>query len=281
MPVCYQCGFSIGPETKFCPNCGAPQPGNAEPPVERVLFNRTEDIEAQLSEQFFLALKHRVTEEHDAADYQHFSERVYESGFRDTLSRKALEIEDRIQGQVALGGVDLRVINQEALPMLEDLLDYFIIRFYPDLCKYPLPESILKHPYGQQKRPELKTLVLDYLDLNSEKERIYFDLLTMPSDKLENAGKSYLFPLREEAIWFICDTSIFGNAKEGFAVTNQGLYWRMPFEKPKKVAFSHLSDLQREKNWLIINGSYFNINPGLNLKFFKLLKKIQVLGYGL
>jgi len=277
MKVCFQCGQAIKEQMKFCSNCGAPQNQSQESPVEKIIFNRTDDIDIQFTEQFFLALKIRIQEEHEAEAYQAYSERVYESGFRDTLSRKAMGIEEQIQVALKVGQLDLRTINQAAVLLLEDLLDFFIIRFCPDLNKNALPETILKHPYSGQKTQDLKTITFDYLDLNNEKERIYFDLLKMPVEKLQNAGKSFLFPAKEEKIWFICDTTVFGNAKEGFAMTDHAIYWKMPYEKARKAPYQMINALTRKKSWLTINDFYFNINPGFNLKMFKLLKKLNTL----
>lgn len=279
MKRCSQCDQKIPATARFCPYCGTAQKSGGQGPVEKVIFDRTEDIEHQFTEQFFLALRDRIREEHDPAQYRDFSERVYESGFRDTLARKARHFEDRIQEELSRSRLDLRNLNREAEYTLEDLLDYFIIKFCPDLCEYPLPEAILKHPYSNPEKSNLKSLIFDYLALDQEKERIYTELLKMPVQKLKNAGKSFLFPGRDEKIWFICDTSILGNGKEGFAMTDTALYWKAPFEKARMVNYQSLEAVEREKVWLKINGLYFDVNPGLNLKLFKLLKKVRNRGY--
>ena len=60
MKVCFQCGQAIKEQMKFCSNCGAPQNQSQESPVEKIIFNRTDDIDIQFTEQFFLALKIRM-----------------------------------------------------------------------------------------------------------------------------------------------------------------------------------------------------------------------------
>ena len=62
-------------------------------------------------------------------------------------------------------------------------------------------------------------------------------------------------------------------------MTDRSLYWRSPFQKGKSINYQSIQGLKQEKNWIMINDQFFNINPTLNLKLLKLLKKIQVWGY--
>lgn len=264
---------------RFCPNCGAKQLDIKGAPVEKILFDINEPIEKQFTEQFFLALKRRIQSEHHGQHFQAFSERVYESGFRDTIARRADELQDTINLKKEKNQADYRAINQAAELMMEDLLDFFIIGFCPDLTNIDLPETILKHQYSNTSKSNLQVLIKDYLVLDEEQERVYRDFLNMPVEALKNAGKAFLFPAKDEKIYFICDSSPTGNGKEGFAMTDRSLYWRAPFQKGKSINYQSIQQLKQEKDWIIINEHFFNINPTLNLKMLKLLKKIQVWGY--
>jgi hypothetical protein len=97
----------------------------------------------------------------------------------------------------------------------------------------------------------------------------------MKPELLANACKSYLFADRQERVFFICDLSLKSNCKEGFAITNQGLYWRAPFDRPRRVLFNEINTVKKEKDWLTLNGHFFTANPTLNLKLCKLLKKLR------
>jgi hypothetical protein len=92
---------------------------------------------------------------------------------------------------------------------------------------------------------------------------------------LANACKHYLFADRKEKVYFIGDLSLKGNCKEGFAMTDRAIYWRAPFDKARKVTYESLRQVRREKDWITIEGHFFTSNPGLNLKLYKLLKKLR------
>lgn len=275
MKICSNCQTAMPLKARFCPNCGERQIEVKEAPLEHILFDINQAIPEQFIEQFFLALKQRVQQEHRGENYQAFSERVYESGFRDTVGRRAEELQEQVDTQKANGTADYRKINRAAEKMLEDLLDYFIIKFCPDLNQIELPQAILKHQYGNPKKSDLKGLIFDYLALDQEKERVYTDLGDMPVERLKNAGSTYLFPARDEKILLIVDTSLLGNGKVGFAMTDQTLYWRTAFQKARKVNYKRIESIEMEKNWIIINEQFFNVNPSINLKMLKLLKKIK------
>lgn len=262
-------------KARFCPNCGSRQIEVKEAPLEHILFDINQDIPSQFIEQFFLALKQRVKEEHRGENYQAFSERVYESGFRDTLGRRAAELQEEVDEQQANGTADYRKINRSAEKMLADLLDFFIIKFCPDLHPTDLPQTILKHQYGNPQKSELQKLIKDYLNLEGEKERVYTDLGQMPIEGLKNAVATYFFPAKDEKLYLIIDTSLLGNGKVGFAMTDQTLYWRSPFQKARKVNYKRLESIRMEKDWILINNQFFNVNPSINLKMLKLLKKIK------
>lgn len=275
MKICSNCQTAMPLKARFCPNCGERQIEVKEAPLEHILFDIDQPIPEQFTEQFFLALKQRVQEEHNGEQYQAFSERVYESGFRDTIGRRAEELQEQVDVQKSRGTADYRRINRAAEKMLEDLLDYFIVKFCPDLTQIELPQAILKHQYGNTQKSDLKKLIFDYLNLEQERERVYTDLNDMPVERLKNAGATYLFPAKDEKIFLIVDTSILGNGKVGFAMTDQTLYWRNAFQKARKVNYKSIEQIVMEKNWLVINGHFFNVNPSINVKMLKLLKKIK------
>ncbi|NET39287.1 MAG: hypothetical protein F6K19_46185 [Cyanothece sp. SIO1E1] len=260
---------------KFCFNCGAPQPEVRE--QEQVVLEPGADLTQRIIDQFFPALRIRIKEEMSGGEYARYAERVYESGFRDLLHRRADGIADKIEQSHAEGLIDQQAIDYWIEKFNSELLDYFLIRHCKDLNPLPIPEAILRYQDATWPALNLFQMALDYLDFAYEKEVVYTDFLVMPMDKLKNASKSFLFPAPKEKILLICDQSLFGSCKEGFALTENALYWKAHLEKPQQVAYNNIKSVVRSKEWLMINESFFNVNPGFNLKMMKLLKKIKQL----
>ncbi len=275
MKKCQSCETELPFEAKFCFNCGAPQ---AEATLrEPILFEPGTDLTQRIIDQFFPALRLRIKEEMAGSDYAQYAERVYESGFRDLLHRRAGTIADKIEQSHEEGLIDQQAIDYWIEKFNSELLDYFLIRHCQDLNPIALPEAILRYQDATWPGVHLFEMVLDYLDFAQEKEVVYTDFLIMPMEKLKNASKSFLFPAPKEKILLICDQSLFGSCKEGFALTERGLYWKAHLEKPQQVRFDNIMRVENSKEWITINGFFFNVNSRLNLKMMKLLKKIKQL----
>ena len=59
-------------------------------------------------------------------------------------------------------------------------------------------------------------------------------------------------------------------------MSNEGLYWKAHLHPAGQVLYKDLQEVVRDNgDWITINGHYFNVNPSLNFKLFKLLKKLQ------
>jgi len=276
MKQCPRCRTSLPEQAKFCINCGAPQAAAAVKAPEFQL-NFDKDLAEQLSALFFAELRKRVEEENQASRFQEYSERAYTSGFRDTIQRRATLLESQIHTLYSNHERTDADINRAILFFCEELLDQFTIQHCKDLNAVELPETILQHQKQVWSVAELFQISMDYLDFQNEQETIYTDFLAMPIDKLRNAAKAFLFSERtDERIFFICDLSLLGNCKEGFAMTEKALYWKSPLEKARQAGLDQLYELRRKENWITINEYFFNANPSLNIKMLKLLKGIQL-----
>ncbi|MCO6490640.1 MAG: zinc ribbon domain-containing protein [Phaeodactylibacter sp.] len=276
---CHRCQTSLPPGARFCFNCGAPQPEapkrEAKPPP-KPMVDLDGDIEKQLIELFFQALRLRVEEEHREEQFQAYSERLYESGFRDTVYRKASHLAEELRALQKKSAATPREANRRIVESFEEQLDYFIIHHCQDINDTPLPEAILRWQGMGREDADLFQLSLDYLDFAGEPdEAVYTDFLKMPVDKLKNAGRFFLFPEKEERIFFICDQSLLGSCREGFALTSRALYWKAQLQTARKAPYATLESVRRERDWLLVNSHFFNANPSLNLKMMKLLKKLN------
>jgi hypothetical protein len=268
---CNNCGTVLPEEAKFCFNCGTQVIKVKAKQNEPQILDVKGDVVQQFNELFFKGLEKILKEEQDNELFQVYSERVYQCGFRDIIQRRAEGLSAKVN-QSVFSTVKL---NKTVKDLLSELLDFFIIRYCGDLNVVPMPEAILKYHEKGIHFAELFQMALDYLHFDSEDEPVYTDFLKMPVDKLKNAGKSFLFPEPKEKILFICDLSLLGSCREGFSMTEKAVYWKVPMQKARKVLYSELKELKRTEDWVTINGHFFNVNPVLNIRLLKLLKKLK------
>lgn len=292
---CHRCGDRLKAQTKACPACREVNPVNSVfchhcgyhfetqelhtesgyQPRYPLDFNPAV-ITEQVKALFFKRLRTRVEEEHDLAYYSDYVERFYQSKFKDIYPLRSQQIAEDVMLQWnRFGREALRDIDRRLDDAFEGLLDYFVIQFCPDLNPIILPDAILKYERASPDRTDIGVMIADFLDFGREEEVFYLDFIAMPKDYLMNACKSYLFAEPKEKVYFLCDLSLKGNCKEGFAMTDRALYWRAPFDKSRRVAYSEISELKNGREWLLINGHFFTANRSLNLKLYKLLKKLH------
>lgn len=268
---CKKCGTTLPVEARFCFNCGTAVTISEDLENEDLILNPEGDIVLQFNELFFKGLKDLLEEEQDESKFQEYSERVYQCGFRDVVQRRAESLAAKIKDS----GYNFPNLNTEVKGILDELLDFFIIRYCGDLNIVTMPEAILKYHEKGMHFAELFQMTMDYLHFDNEDEPVYTDFLKMPVDKLKNAGKSFLFPEPKEKILFICDLSLLGSCRDGFSMTEKAIYWKFPMQKARKVIYSDIDEVKRTENWITINGHFFNVNPAINIRLLKLLKKLK------
>lgn len=290
---CPYCGTPSIIETFDCPRCGSENELQAhscancqfvfskekkESPKSKLedLFDNShvEDLEQAIADRFSLAFERRLREEHHPSLHNAYIERFYKSDFRTSVDFRIRQLAEQAQRNPN----DAQRFNFAA-PAFEELIDYFVIRYCADLNEAVLDEKILKYQGRNVEQINLGEMILDYLDFNAEGETVYFDFITMPANKLKNAAQNFLFPQKGESIFFICDLSTFGACKDGFSMTRDCIYWKMPLEKKQRVYYKNLEEIKRQEDWIVINGIFFNANKSLNIKLLRLLKKLREL-YG-
>ena len=270
MKHCLQCSFILPDQARFCMNCGTEQPQVAGAlPGEQIDWSGP--VPERAFEQLVGRLRDRVIAEQNAARIDAYLERLQSSDYKLTVERRLAQWSAEWKQKDA----EEKTEAPQALRyLIDDLLDFFFIIHCSDMNAAVLPESMLQYQHLSVSEVDGAKLAMDYLDFGAEEERVYTDFVELPVRKIRNASKNFLFPEREERIWFICDQSLLGNAKEGFAMTEKGLYWKTGFQPAQRVYYHKLFSLRKEKEWLLINDLYFNATPSLNTKMIWLLRRL-------
>lgn len=283
--VCSKCNQVNVMGAQFCNACGTSLFQNTSKSTSTNTTKTTGTNQTALElwplkQAFFDALKIRLAEEHNPEAYTFFLEQMEISNFHKDLDIIIRQLADNLEHMRSEGSPPFQL---EALKnhTFSELLDFFITRHCQELIEIPLPEKILKYQNIRPSELSKFDLVIDYLDFENETEQVYFDFVTMPVNLLQNAGKSFLKPDKSEKLFFICDQSITGTCKEGFALTDRAIYWKAHLQKPQAIEYQHLISIVREKDWLLINNHFFNVNPSINLKMLKLLKKMQSISHAI
>lgn len=260
MKTCSRCHTALPDDARFCHHCGAK--------VEEPARTAPAPGPAEIAASFFALLKDKVREEQDPEDLDRYMQRFRESDFQRTFDIRVEQLAGEVQsfpGKKALAYL---------APRLADLCDYFIIHLCKDINRIFIPEAVLQFQLSDGKQPDLYRMVMDFLHVESEPETVYTNLLDMPVDKLRNASKAFLTPEKNEPIFFICDLSLLGNCKEGFAMTDRALYWKAPLERARKIFYAEVEEVKKENDWLSINGMFFHASEVLNVRMLKLLRKM-------
>jgi RNA polymerase subunit RPABC4/transcription elongation factor Spt4 len=279
--TCPSCGEENDLDMRHCQHCGFALLGQKQqqppPPPKNDIFENTnsENTEQEIADRFSVAFERRLADEHAPKLHSEYIDRFYKSDFIKSVDFRIQQLAEEVRrltgSQTALEAQKNALLK----PALEELIDYFIVQYCGDLNEANFPEKILKYQGLAKEKVNLAQMALDYLDFDHEDESVYTDFVTMPSHKLKNAAQSFLKPKKGETIYFICDLSVLGSCKDGFSMTNECIYWKMPFEKAQRVYFKNLEEIKRQEDWITINGIFFNANKSLNLKIMRLLKKLR------
>ena len=269
MPYCTNCQTKLQTEARFCHHCGAkqPVPNKQADAGGGTTGIRIPDLQKVFAEQ----LKYFVTKVFEKKRLSNYLDRFGQNEqYLNVLQNRMEAISTEI----------VRVPEALQTRFIADRFNHLILTFLvqhcQDLNQVHLNKAILNYQIQNWKDVNLFRMVLDYLDFSNEEEAVFYtDFTRMPLDKLKNATQSFLFPEKNEKILLICDQTIMTSCKEGFAMTERGIYWRSPFSKPKAVYFSTLKQLERKEDWITINNLFFNANKTLNVKMLLLLMKIR------
>lgn len=241
-------------------------------------FSVADRMPRQLEHRFLQALSDRVAVELFPGKYQDYLDHFYQSGYSEIILRRAEQLTEELflMYQKNTGDSADPAIYELIDREYDGLLDQFIILHCGELHGFDLPQPILRYTNKQAAAINLEQMIFDYLQFDKEPETVYTDFPRIPATAMQNALHSFFLPGKDERLFFICDQSVLGSCKEGFAMTDQGIYWKAHLHPAAQVLYQDLQGLRRDNgDWITINDHYFNVNPSVNIKLFKLLRKLQ------
>jgi hypothetical protein len=281
--ICSNCQHKIDGRIQFCDNCGAEisreafsfDEGNYVPKY-LIDFTKTSTIDVQIRAHFFKTLEKVVEEEIGVNEYRKYFDQFYKSNFYKNFDLRTAQLVEELT-LVHSGKDHFAYQKSDRVLALEfaAFIDHFLVLHCKKLHGINLPETLLKYAKTILKEVNLQQMILDYLDFEEEVEKVYTNLMLIPPAKIKNAVESFVFAGTQEKIFFICDQTVFGSCKEGFAMTESSLYWKSHFNPPQEVAYRDLKEIKKDAEWININGQFFNVNKSINLKMLKLLKRIK------
>ena len=267
MRNCQFCDKELLDDARFCHHCGAKVKVPAANAAARTIpyeakyplnFREVKGLSSEIKQYFVQALDQRIKETQNPTKKKHYMNRLMQSEFQKVFELRARQLAEEAytihskQGPTIPQEVD-QLLNRS----FNGLLDYFMVKYCQDLNEVNIPDEALKYEGKKKEETDLQKMVVDFLDLEGEEVKIYTDFITMPLRKLQNASRNFLFPAKEEKVLLIADQTVFSTCREGFALTEDALYWKSHFKEAQKVFYHQIETVKKEKDWLLINDIFF------------------------
>ncbi len=283
---CSNCQHTLMDQAKFCHNCGneVVQESSTATQAKAVekgkyLFNYTAHnlVQDKIKDYFLQYLEQKLIEEHAVKNIDEYFRIYVESDFNTTLEHQTAELANTLIDGYASSSYS-PIKQDETIELeLDKLTENFLFNYCQELHGEELPESILFYENASKGSYDLQKMVLDYLDISKLDDGVYTDFVNMPFNKLQNATTAFLFAAKQEKILLICDQTVFGSCKEGYAISEKGIYWKAHFEQARRIFFRDIKTIKNNKDSLLVNEYFFNAGNGKNLKMLKLLKRMMTL----
>jgi len=287
MRNCQFCDTELLDDARFCHHCGAKVKVQKTTPSEEIPlytpkypldFRKIKGLSSNIKQYFIQALDQRIKETQNPKRKKDYMNRLMQSEFQKVFDLRARQLAEEAY---TIHITQKKTIPQEVDQLLnksfDGLLDYFMVKYCQDLNEVNIPDEALKYE-GQKKEDfDLQKMVVDFLDLEGEEVKIYTDFIKMPLRKLQNASRNFLFPAKDEKVLLIADQTVFGTCREGFALTEDAIYWKAHFKEAQKVFYHQIETIKKEKDWLLINDIFFNVNPSVNGKMVFLLNRLKTM----
>ncbi len=287
MRNCQFCDKELLEEARFCHHCGAKVKTPIADSTEQTVsyetkyplnFREVKGLSSEIKQYFVQALDLRIKDTQNPAKKKHYMNRLMQSEFQQVFELRARQLAEETYTIHSKQGTTVpQEVDQLLTKSFDGLLDYFMVKYCQDLNEVNIPDEALKYEGKKKEETDLQKMVVDFLALDGEEVKIYTDFITMPLRKLQNASRNFLFPAKDEKVLLIGDQTVFGTCREGFALTEDALYWKSHFKDPQKVFYHQIETVKKEKDWLLINEIFFNVNPTINGKMVFLLNRLKAL----
>lgn len=292
---CHKCGTKVHIPLSDCPNCQKLNPADAAfcygcaaslRPLDlsEVDFNTKNSkfnfanpylLEEQIRNLFFEELRRLVAYINTEA-YTEYLQSLVSNGGLELVSRRSRQLADEMH-EIAAQNLPPSVSSLEK--RINDDVNawaiYAIVDNVQKINNIHIAEKILRYEKASIKKFDLAQMISDYLNFEQERERVYTDFIKMPTIALQNAAKNFLFAAKGEHIYFIVDKGTFQQAKEGFAMTEFGIYWKAQGQKAQSVSYHNIKNLASKNGSVFINDNFFFVSPTLNIKILLLLDKLR------
>ncbi|MFK7808728.1 MAG: zinc ribbon domain-containing protein [Saprospiraceae bacterium] len=295
--ACTHCGKRNERDSNFCIHCGhntdetsleefdnnkLPTIYSPKYPLD---FAEAVRLPVQLRTYFLKTVRECLEEMGQSGLFDEYVDTFYETDFLDHFDEAAKGIAEQsylLQADQSPNAA--RLVDQYLTEEFEKLMAALQTKEGSDLSNSSNDQTDNSNPTTFDLEPneeeksvanqQIGDLILDELKLTEEQEKWYADLDNMPETKLRNAFNSFLKADVSERIFLICDQTVFGSCREGFALTDRALYWKAHFNKSQKIYYNDISSVELSEEWLIINGKFFNASPAINVKMMHLLEKL-------
>ena len=262
---CWSCNASLPDSAQFCPKCGAKQHDTHVKNENQLKYNLNQSFKQYLSD--FLT--------------QTF-------GFQRTKKLLKLYAQSDVFQKLLEGQIDVLtkeissapfhrhqyLMNRNFFPLVHN----FVVVYGQQVLDFKLSDSILGYLWQRREEVDVLRMALDFLNFAYETDyTLHTDLQAMPPKHIKNAVNHFLFTDSGETILLICDVYLMRNFKNGFALTDRGIYWKEPMSKAFALSYDRIGALELTENWLNINGLFFNARMSLNIKLLLFLRVLVYL----
>ncbi|MEM6879399.1 MAG: GNAT family N-acetyltransferase [Bacteroidota bacterium] len=308
---CTNCGAALPKNAKFCPQCGHPVELNQVEDNSSVEAEKKLDSAEEQEHASELPLTGAVfdSEDFDQAgnidwsgtlmtDFRSFFKNQFRSRITDYFGEEAVEVYENARRQsdfqqtvsTQLAALADWVRTSRTLPtwknmqgyrrlltVTEALIEFFLVEGAKHIHGGIWPQRLLRHQAQTWDNADLFALVMDYLDFDSESETVYTDFVRMPAKVLRNVTSRFLQAARDERVLFVCDQSLLGTGKDGYAMTDVAIYWRPVLQGRQRLLYQEIETLTNHKDHLRINGLYLDAGASLNIKIALLLRRLATM----